>query len=424
MARGKGSGNTGGPAVDALYSLMQSFENKLGGGEGVEGLYGSITQGGMQKVLDCLRHNTGFNKSSKLVDIGAGLGRPLLHAMVTAGLEDVWGVELDSVKCNKATAFCGHVIENMALKGMIRADSRVPEIYCSSIEEVKSLDPATHAYSFWEGVPGTGKIAFGELFAKSKTLKAVAVVQRAVRGEEPAAMMREWGFGPVMLISAFPVSMSGSGRSFTAYVFSKVAPAAARLLANAALTAPPAHAGAQGAEREQQERKEGTDGAEPEEDVEDEIPTQKYTSPLGSPRKPEGEPGPSSPAKKACSGSVRQAPSVGTPPRSRNDGISAKGLKGPNQGEPQPASSQLPTEPRPAKPSKARKPAAQQQQKLTDSAPFSRRTKGDAAGKAPGKPAKAAAPASSENTAPSSSLGTRSSSRLAAIRAASELQGC
>lgn len=37
--------------------------------------------------------------------------------------------------------------------------------------QVHSLEPATHAYSFWEGVPLPGKLAFGELFARSRTLK-------------------------------------------------------------------------------------------------------------------------------------------------------------------------------------------------------------------------------------------------------------
>jgi len=37
--------------------------------------------------------------------------------------------------------------------------------------QVASLHPATHAYSFWEGVPRSGKAAFGRLFAASKTLK-------------------------------------------------------------------------------------------------------------------------------------------------------------------------------------------------------------------------------------------------------------
>lgn len=37
--------------------------------------------------------------------------------------------------------------------------------------QATSLAPATHAYSFWEGVPHSGKAAFGRLFAASKTLK-------------------------------------------------------------------------------------------------------------------------------------------------------------------------------------------------------------------------------------------------------------
>ena len=47
--------------------------------------------------------------------------------------------------------------------------------------QVRSLDPCTHAYSFWEGVPVEGKAAFGALFAASRTLRSVAVVQRAIR---------------------------------------------------------------------------------------------------------------------------------------------------------------------------------------------------------------------------------------------------
>ena len=37
--------------------------------------------------------------------------------------------------------------------------------------QVASLDPATHAYSFWEGVPVSSRRAFGALFRASKTLQ-------------------------------------------------------------------------------------------------------------------------------------------------------------------------------------------------------------------------------------------------------------
>jgi hypothetical protein len=43
-------------------------------------------------------------------------------------------------------------------------------------------------------------------------LQAVAVVQRAMRGVPPEAHMAELGFGPLLLIKAFPVNMSGAQR--------------------------------------------------------------------------------------------------------------------------------------------------------------------------------------------------------------------
>lgn len=41
----------------------------------MEGLYGSINKSGMQKILDALAAKCGLDGSSRLVDIGAGLGR-------------------------------------------------------------------------------------------------------------------------------------------------------------------------------------------------------------------------------------------------------------------------------------------------------------------------------------------------------------
>lgn len=80
--------------------------------------------------------------------------------------------------------------------------------------QFSTLNPATHAYSFWEGIPEGGRIAFGSLFNRSPSLRTVTVVQRAIRGKEPAAVMAELGFGLLLLITSFAVNMSGSGASF------------------------------------------------------------------------------------------------------------------------------------------------------------------------------------------------------------------
>ena len=82
--------------------------------------------------------------------------------------------------------------------------------------QFQTLEPATHAYSFWEGIPLEGRAAFGRLFAASRSLRGVVVVQRAMRGDEPAAVMADLGFGPLLLLTSFAVTMSGSGASFQA----------------------------------------------------------------------------------------------------------------------------------------------------------------------------------------------------------------
>lgn len=158
--------------LDRLYSLMNSIEGRLGGGEGVEGIYGSITQTGMQKVFDCLAESCGLGPRSTLVDIGAGLGRPIIHALASHGIAGGFGIELDAVKVTKAGAFIRQTLEGAAVRNVMAHPVNVPAITCAPVERMASLDPATHAYSFWEGVPLSGKAAFGRLFAESKTLKA------------------------------------------------------------------------------------------------------------------------------------------------------------------------------------------------------------------------------------------------------------
>lgn len=56
-------------------------------------------------------------------------------------------------------------------KPQFKAKSCLLSVYAAQVD---SLEPATHAYSFWEGVPVSGKKAFGRLFAQSRTLRVSA----------------------------------------------------------------------------------------------------------------------------------------------------------------------------------------------------------------------------------------------------------
>lgn len=189
----------------------------------MEGLYGSINGSHMQRMLDIMKERCGLNENSHLIDIGAGLGRPLVHALLTEGIREASGYELDEIKVMKADAFIEQTARALQKKGLTETLLHLPKVHCTAIEKVLSLDPATHAYSFWEGVPANARYAFGRLFAASSTLQSVTVVQRAMRyTEDPALVMEEdYGFCPLVLIDTLTVTMSGSQRSFRAYIFNR-----------------------------------------------------------------------------------------------------------------------------------------------------------------------------------------------------------
>lgn len=164
----------------------------------------------------------GMTYSSVLMDVGSGLCRPLIHALATRRVAACRGVEIDRIKCQKAEAFIALTKKRIQAKGMDLDGEFEVDVVCSGIERIASLDPVTHVYSFWEGVPVDARMGLGKLFRESSTATAICVVQRAMRCKCPAEFMaNEYGFGPLRLVDRRRVSMSGSGRSFTAYIFVK-----------------------------------------------------------------------------------------------------------------------------------------------------------------------------------------------------------
>lgn len=207
----------------ALYSAMTKAENRLGGGEGLEGVYGSITRTGTAKVLDALKEHAGLDDQSVVLDVGSGLGRPLLHALLHSRVSATYGIEVDAVKCQKAAPFVGSVVKDLeALGGVHRFHPEaLPKFICAPIERIPSIEPATHIYAAWEGFGPDAKESVGRLFSQSSTARAIAIVQRSFRGRDPAHEMSELGFGDVTMVANVAVKMAGSGRQLQAYCFVK-----------------------------------------------------------------------------------------------------------------------------------------------------------------------------------------------------------
>ena len=108
-------------------------QKDLGGGEGVKGIYGSLTVGGMTTIANHLVAYTGLGSESVLVDFGAGLGRPAWHFLVHPGVKKVVLLEDDFVKMGKAKAFMTRVGKKMGRW----ADGTLPK------DPTKAWSPAT-----------------------------------------------------------------------------------------------------------------------------------------------------------------------------------------------------------------------------------------------------------------------------------------
>jgi len=109
----------------STFLLMQ---NKLGGGEGIEGLYGSLTRTGMQKVLHSLTKSCGLDQTSRLVDIGAGLGRSELFC--TAVCTSAVSIHFVNTALLELAASCEPV---MPVSLPLRQSLLVPNIFFKNL---------------------------------------------------------------------------------------------------------------------------------------------------------------------------------------------------------------------------------------------------------------------------------------------------
>lgn len=197
-----------------LYQEIRKIERFIGGGEGYIGIYGSLTQASTKTVLDLLD----CQHSTCIVDVGAGIGRFLYHALVGYNVCKVIGIEIDPVKIQKGL----HMLNLLDGKGFL-----LKHKICFSQGDIEniSLDSYKNGnvlYCCWEGFPISSKRATGEKFKLSHHMKKVAIVQRHLRKECPIDYMHNLNFGVLKLTHGpFPVKMTGGKMQLQVYIFEK-----------------------------------------------------------------------------------------------------------------------------------------------------------------------------------------------------------
>ncbi|CAM9568517.1 unnamed protein product, partial [Choristocarpus tenellus] len=86
------------PQVSHVYRLVNKATGTVGGNGNHGAIYGELTVGCMQKVVNIMKEHCGFNEKCSFIDVGSGLGKPNLHVAQDPGCEISYGLELEEIR--------------------------------------------------------------------------------------------------------------------------------------------------------------------------------------------------------------------------------------------------------------------------------------------------------------------------------------
>ena len=132
-------------AVKIVYQTINKNTGRVGGNGNGGPIYGELTEGSMQKIIDCLTAKTGLGQQSRWIDIGCGRGKPNMHVAQDPGVQFSFGIEIQKLRTNLASLSLYHLM-NAAKKGSTVATNCF--FQRGNITEAKSLDPFTHIYAY------------------------------------------------------------------------------------------------------------------------------------------------------------------------------------------------------------------------------------------------------------------------------------
>jgi len=208
------------PNTRKVYSLVSRMTGKIGGNGNGGAIYGELTIGSMQKIIDLMKKHTNFNKSSLFIDVGCGLGKPNLHVAQDPGVHFSYGVEMERVRWLLGMCNLNQVLDE-AINQKSKEKTNIKDIIghkCviehGDITDAEYLDPFTHVYMFDIGFPPKLFKKLSMMFNRSKSPYLICY-------HSPRVMINRFGFH-VELIVQTQTSMHGSSEGHMGYIYKRV----------------------------------------------------------------------------------------------------------------------------------------------------------------------------------------------------------
>ena len=146
------------------YKIFRKYTDKLGGSVAEGAIYGEITQGSFQKIVDFLKRTCEFSSESSFLDIGSGFGKPNFHVAIDPGVEISYGVELEEIRC--LLSLCNL---KSALQTTNESVISSKKLFFSvgDIMNVNTFNPFSHIYTYDDGFPPMVLIHIAQGFNRS-----------------------------------------------------------------------------------------------------------------------------------------------------------------------------------------------------------------------------------------------------------------
>ena len=132
--------------VRLTYKLVRKVTGAIGGNGSFGAIYGELTAGSMQKMVNLMKEHTELGPTSRFIDVGSGIGKPNLHVAQDPGVEFSYGIEMERSRW---------VLGLASLKAVL-LEARRPNstlgykciVEHGNIMSAKTFDPFTHVYMF------------------------------------------------------------------------------------------------------------------------------------------------------------------------------------------------------------------------------------------------------------------------------------
>jgi hypothetical protein len=198
------------PAVRHVYSVVNKSTGALGGNGSFGAIYGELSEGSMQRVVNVLRAEAELDASSRFIDVGSGLGKPSLHVSQDPGCQLSFGIELELVRWQLSI----HNHRSLLLTEPPEGGNRPSNVYFmhGDMQQAKTFDPFTHVYMFDLGFPPSTFSVLAKAFNRSMTPYLISY-------QQPRKVIDLYGFGVELIHKEGSLQLTGSSENHTMYVY-------------------------------------------------------------------------------------------------------------------------------------------------------------------------------------------------------------